>query len=196
MKPLFFKDPTELHKWFRKNHRTERELWVGLYKKASGKPSVTWPDVVDEALCWGWIDGVRKGIDAESYMNRVTPRTVRSNWSLKNITRVNELIQEGRMQPPGRAAFEARSGDRSGVYSYEQRKTAKLSPAHETQFRANKKAWDYFQAQPPSYRKAAAWWVVSAKRQETRLKRLGKLIEDSAKGRWVPPLTSPAKRRS
>jgi uncharacterized protein YdeI (YjbR/CyaY-like superfamily) len=194
MKPLFFKSTTELHRWFRKNHQTEQELWVGLYKKASGKPSITWPEVVDEALCWGWIDGVRKSIDTESYMNRLTPRKPRSNWSLKNINRVKELIAEGRLQPAGLAAFEARTGDRSGVYSYEQRKAAKLSPEQEKQFRANPKAWDYWQAQPPSYRKACAWWVISAKREETRQSRLERLIEDSGTGRWVPPLMPPAKR--
>ena len=112
MEPLFFTKQSELRAWLRRNHATEQELWVGLYKKASGKPSITWPEVVDEALCWGWIDGVRKGIDDESYMNRLTPRKPRSNWSLKNITRVRELIEEGRMQPSGLASFEARTGDR------------------------------------------------------------------------------------
>jgi len=194
MKPVFFKNPAELHEWFRQNHETKQEVWVGLYKKGSGKPSVTWPEVVDEALCWGWIDGVRQGIDAESYMNRVTPRKPRSNWSLKNINRVKELVAEGRMQSAGLAAFEARTGDRSGVYSYEQRKTAKLEAAQEKQFRANKKAWEYWQAQPPSYRKACAWWVISAQREATRQSRLERLIEDSANGRWVPPLTPPSKR--
>jgi uncharacterized protein YdeI (YjbR/CyaY-like superfamily) len=194
MKPVFFKDSAELREWFRKNHKTEQEVWVGLYKKASGKPSVTWPEVVDEALCWGWIDGVRKTIDSDSYMNRVTPRKERSNWSLKNVNRVKELIEEGRMQPAGLAAFEARTGDRTRVYSYEQRMSAKLSSAQEKQFRANKKAWDYWQEQPPSYRKAAAWWVISAKKEETRLRRLTKLIEDCANGRWVAPLTPPSKR--
>jgi uncharacterized protein YdeI (YjbR/CyaY-like superfamily) len=195
MKPVFFKDSTELREWFRKNHQTKQELWVGLYKKASGKPSVTWPEVVDEALCWGWIDGVRKGIDADSYMNRVTPRKPRSNWSMKNVNRVQELIEEGRMQPEGLAAFEARTGDRSGVYSYEQRKTAKLTSAQEKQFRSNEDAWIYWKAQPPSYRKAAAWWVISAKRDETKERRLAQLIEDCANGQWVTPLTPPSKRR-
>jgi uncharacterized protein YdeI (YjbR/CyaY-like superfamily) len=195
MKPVFFKDPTELREWFRKNHQTKQELWVGLYKKASGKPSVTWPEVVDEALCWGWIDGVRKGIDADSYMNRVTPRKPRSNWSMKNINRVKELIEEGRMQPEGLAAFEGRTGDRSGVYSYEQRKAAKLTTAQEKQFRSNKDAWDFWKAQPPSYRKAAAWWVISAKKGETKTRRLAQLIEDCANRRWVTPLTPPSKRQ-
>jgi uncharacterized protein YdeI (YjbR/CyaY-like superfamily) len=195
MKPIFFATQSELRAWFRKNHDKEQELWVGLYKKASGKPSVTWPEVVDEALCWGWIDGVRRSIDADSYRNRLTPRKARSTWSLKNITRANELIQEGRMQPAGLGAFEARVGDKSGIYSYEQRKSATLEPQHKKQFRANSKAWEYFQTQPPSYQKAATWWVVSAKKEETRLRRLVRLIEDSEHGRHIAPLTPPAKRR-
>jgi len=195
MEPVFFETPAKLRAWFRKNHAEEQELWVGLYKKASGKPSITWPEVVDEALCWGWIDGVRKSIDDDSYMNRVTPRKARSTWSLKNIKRVEELTSLGRMQPAGLRAFEARAGDRTGIYSYEQRKNAELGPAYEKRFRANKRAWDFFTAQAPSYRKAAAWWVISAKKEETRRRRLDRLIEDSQHARRVPPLTPPAKRR-
>src|SRR5688572_23899329 len=166
--PVFFADPTAWRRWLVKHHATATEMWVGLYKKSSGKPTITWPEAVEEALCFGWIDGVRKSIDETSYKNRFTPRRPGSNWSAVNIRRVQELIDLGRMQPAGLKAFEARTEQRSGVYSYEQRHLARLEPAHERRFRANKKAWTRFQASAPSYRKAAIWWVVSAKQEMTR----------------------------
>jgi uncharacterized protein YdeI (YjbR/CyaY-like superfamily) len=186
---LFFAEPHQWRRWLEKNHATAKELWVGLHKKASGKPSITWPEAVDEALCFGWIDGVRQSMDATSYKNRFTPRRPGSNWSAKNVNRVGELIDLGLMRPAGLRAFEARKAERSGVYSYEQRHLARLEPAHERKLRANKRAWSYFQASPLSYRKTAIWWVVSAKQEATRLRRLEHLISHSEKGRTVPPLT-------
>jgi uncharacterized protein YdeI (YjbR/CyaY-like superfamily) len=144
---------------------------------------------VDEALCFGWIDGIRKSIDDTRYKNRFTPRRPGSTWSAVNIRRVQDLIDLGRMHPAGLKAFEARKVENSGIYSYEQRHLARLEPPQEKRFRTNEKAWAYFQASPPSYRKAAVWWVVSAKREETRLRRLDQLISHSELGRTVPPLT-------
>jgi uncharacterized protein YdeI (YjbR/CyaY-like superfamily) len=144
---------------------------------------------VDEALCFGWIDSVRKGVDEQSYMNRFTPRKPRSTWSAVNIKRVEELTRLGRMHPAGLRAFEQRAEDRSGIYSFEQRHDVALDEASERQFRANEQAWAFFQAQAPSYRKAAIWWVTSAKKEETRRTRLARLIVDSEQGRTIPPLT-------
>jgi uncharacterized protein YdeI (YjbR/CyaY-like superfamily) len=189
MRPTFFTTPAELRAWFDKHHDTAKELWVGFYKKGSGRQGITWRDSVDEALCFGWIDGVRKSIDDSSYTNRFTPRTPRSNWSAVNIGRVEELKRAGRMRLPGLAAFERRSEERSGVYSYGQRHYAKLDRAQQKRFRENEKAWDFFAAQPAWYRQAAIWWVISAKRDETKAKRLDQLIEHSAHGRTIGPLT-------
>jgi uncharacterized protein YdeI (YjbR/CyaY-like superfamily) len=189
VKPTFFATTDELRAWLEENHATATELFVGFYKRGSGKPSITWQELVDEELCFGWIDGVRKGIDDLSYSNRITPRTQRSTWSAINIARVKELIALGRMHPAGLKAFERRTDERSAIYSYEQRKTARLEPAAERSFRANKKSWAFFQAQPPSYRRAAVWWVIGAKREETREKRLATLIRDSQNGRTVGALT-------
>lgn len=194
MKPKFFRTQAEFSAYLQEHHDTATQLWVGLYKTSSGRPSITWPEAVDVALCQGWIDGVRKGIDDESYMNRFTPRRVGSNWSARNIKRARELIDQGLMRPAGLEAFEARKEDRSGPYSYEQRQAASLDPGQEKRFRRNKRAWAYFESCAPSYRKAAIHWVVSAKRDETRERRLATLIADSAKGRPVPPLT-PRKRQ-
>lgn len=189
MKPTFFATAGELRKWLEKNHATATELLVGFYKKSSGRPSITWQELVDEELCFGWIDGVRKGIDETSYVNRITPRKSRSTWSAVNRARAKELIRLGRMHAAGVKAFERRSDDRSAIYSYEQRKTSSLDPKAERSFRANKTAWEFFRAQAPSYQRAAIWWVISAKREETRQKRLATLIGDSARGRTVGPLT-------
>lgn len=188
--PVFFAGPAELRAWFEANHETATELWVGLHKKGSGRPSVTWPELVDEALCFGWIDGVRRSIDESSYMNRVTPRTARSNWSAVNIKRVAELTEQGRMRPAGLRAFQRRRPDAEilGAYSYEQRHTAGLGAEYEARLRSNEAAWAYFQGRSPSYRRSAAHWVTSAKREETRTRRLEQLIADSALGRPVPPL--------
>ena len=199
MKPTFFARSSDFRAWLEDHHDRAKELWVGFYKKGSGKPSITWPEAVDEALCFGWIDGVRKGIDDVSYANRFTPRKPRSTWSAVNIKRARELADLGLMRPAGLKAFEKRVEEKSGIYAYEQRNVAELGAAYEQQFRANKKAWDFFQGQAPWYRKAAIWWVMSAKKEEIRLKRLAMLSEDSQHGRTVPPLTRPtdqAKSRS
>jgi uncharacterized protein YdeI (YjbR/CyaY-like superfamily) len=193
MKPRFFATPEALRKWLEEHHETATELWVGLYKKGSGRPSVTWPEVVDEALCFGWIDGVRKSIDDESYMNRLTPR--RANfWSAVNVRRFEALRKQGRVRPAGLRAFERRRVDETATYSYERRHEAKLHPAFVRRFRSERKAWDWFQAQPNGYRTTAVYWVMSAKRPETRERRLATLIEDSANGRRIGPLTPPSKR--
>jgi uncharacterized protein YdeI (YjbR/CyaY-like superfamily) len=194
MRPVFFETPADLRAWLEEHHDSEKELWVGLYKKSAGRKSVTWPEVVDEALCFGWIDGVRKGIDDVSYANRLTPRSPRSNWSAVNIARVKELTAQGRMHPAGLQAFEARADERSAIYAYEQRRSPELDDEQERRFRANAKAWDWFRSQPASYRKAAVWWVISAKREETRERRLATLIDDSEHGRTVKPLTRPGDR--
>ena len=188
MKPTFFATPSELRTWLKEHHDTAQELWVGFYKKSSGKPSITWPEAVDEALCFGWIDGVRKGIDDVSYTIRFTPRKPRSIWSAVNVKRASELASLGLMRPAGLKAFEERAEEKSELYSYEQ-ENAELNDAYEQQFRANKTAWEFFQAQAAWYRRAATWWVISAKKEETRLKRLATLIEDSEHGRTIPPLT-------
>jgi len=188
----FFPSAPELRRWLEANHDRVQELVVGFYKKDSGKPSITYPEALDEALCFGWIDGVRKKHGDDSYTVRFTPRQPKSIWSLVNVRKVEDLIQRGRMKPPGLKAFEARDAERTGVYSFE-RETAELDPALEKVFRANKKAWEFFQKQPPGYRRLAAWFVISAKKQETREKRLGQLIEDSAAGKRLGMLERPSK---
>jgi uncharacterized protein YdeI (YjbR/CyaY-like superfamily) len=194
MTPTFFATPAEFRAWLEEHHSTAQELWVGFYRKGSGRPSITWPEAVDEALCFGWIDSVRRSVDEFSYANRFTPRKQRSNWSAVNIKRAQALVDLGRMHPAGLAAFEARTDDRSAIYSYEQRTTAALGEAYEQQFRANVRAWDFFQAQPPWYRRTAARWVISAKKEETRVKRLATLIADSEHGRTIAALTRPPRR--
>lgn len=193
MEPTFFATPSAFRAWLQKRHDKEQELWIGFHKRGSGKPSITWPEAVDAALCFGWIDGVRKSLNDDSYTIRFTPRKPSSTWSAVNIKRVAELIRLGLMQPAGMGAFEKRADDKSAIYSYEQRKTAKLSGEYEKQFRARKKAWDFFESQPPWYRRTAAFWVISAKKEETRLKRLATLIEDSEHGRSIAPLKRPEK---
>lgn len=183
--PIFFATPNEFRAWLEKNHEAERELWVGFHRKATGRPSMTWPESVDEALCFGWIDGIRKSVDASSYKIRFTPRKKTSIWSLVNLGRVAELTRDRRMQPAGLAAFEQRKEAKTGIYLYEQRKNAALDRASEAEFRKNAKAWEFFQAQPPGYRKLAAWYVISAKQEATRQKRLVRLISDSEAGRRI-----------
>src|SRR5262245_30761724 len=195
MEVTFFDSPAAFRAWLEENHQTAKELRVGYNKKSSGKPSITWPESVDEALCFGWIDGIRKSIDEISYTIRFTPRKPRSNWSAVNVARVGELMRLGRMRPAGHKAFEERAEEKTGIYAYEQRKTAELDEAYEQQFRANQPAWDFFQAQPAGYRHTAVWWVISAKKEATRLKRLATLIEDSAQGRTIAQLTRPAGQR-
>lgn len=180
MNPVFFADPRKLREWLSANSAIACESWIGLYKKASGRPSITWPELVDQLLCFGWIDGVRKSIDEHSYMIRITPRKTGSNWSAVNLRRVPELIELGIMEPSGLAAWEARDEERALRYSYE-REHAALSPEFESRFRASPEAWEFFQGQPPSYRRNAVVWVMTAKREETRKRRLGVLIDDSAR---------------
>ncbi len=178
----FFRSPAAFRRWLQKHHAMTGELVVGYYKKDSGKASITWPESVDEALCVGWIDGIRRSLDESSYSIRFTPRKPQSTWSVINIRRVQVLSLEGRMLPAGLKAFEARRENRSGIYSYEQRGEQLVEP-YARIFIRNKVAWDFFQAQPPGYRKQANWWVVSAKKEATRLKRLQQLIEASERGR-------------
>jgi uncharacterized protein YdeI (YjbR/CyaY-like superfamily) len=181
LKPLFFKSPDEYRKWLERNHDSATELWIGFWKKATGKPSLTWQQCVDESLCFGWIDGIRKSIDAESFKQRVTPRRTTSIWSQINIRRIGELTAEGRMHPNGTAAFEKRN--RTRVYSFENPEHRKLGPDEEARFRKNKKAWSFFESLPPGFRRNISWWVMSAKQEATRLRRLETLIRDSAAGR-------------
>ena len=193
--PRFFATPRDWRTWLEKHHTNAEELWVGFYKRDSGRPSITWPESVDGALCFGWIDGVRKSIDALSYMIRFTTRKARSTWSAINIRRVGELRKAGLMHPAGLAAFEKRDVDRSAIYAYEQRKTAKLPPDFAKQFRAQSEAWKFFQSQPPWYQRTSTYWVISAKREETRSKRLATLIDCSARKRSIPSLTRPTGSR-
>jgi uncharacterized protein YdeI (YjbR/CyaY-like superfamily) len=195
MEPVYFATPDEFRRWFDDHHASAAELWVGYYKKGSGRPSITWPESVDEALCVGWIDGLRKSIDSERYKIRFTPRRATSIWSAVNTKRMAELIAAGRVRPAGRTAFEGRSEARTGVYSYEQRESAKFDAATEKQFRTHKKAWKYFQAQSPWYRRTTTWWVVSAKRAETREKRLAMLIECCEREQPLPRMLRPPKAK-
>ena len=191
--PVFFETPAAFRAWLKAHHTRRTDIWVGFHKRASGRPSLTWPESVDEALCFGWIDGIRRSLDEHRYAIRFTPRRPQSTWSAVNIRRAKDLIRLGRMQPPGLRAFQARADEKSAIYSYEQRKTARLAAADEGRFRANANAWAFFTAQPPWYRRVAVYWVVSAKRPETRARRLATLISDSARGRTVPPLTRPGR---
>ncbi len=196
VKPTFFATTTRLRAWLKAHHRTETELIVGFYKKGTGIPSITWPEAVDEALCVGWIDGVRRSLSDEAYSIRFTPRRPASNWSSINVARVAELTKLGRMSPAGLKAFEARKPERTSVYSFERKSEAKLTPEEDRRLRANRAAAAFFESQPPWYRRTALHWVVSAKRDETRRRRLDRLIGDSAGGRTIPPLTRPGKKGS
>jgi uncharacterized protein YdeI (YjbR/CyaY-like superfamily) len=187
MEPTFFATPADFRRWLKQHHRTATELWVGFYKKGSRHPSITWPESVDEALCYGWIDGVRKSLGEDSYVIRFTPRQKGSIWSTVNTRKVQELIRDGRMQPAGRAAWAARNPERSGVYSFE-REAAALAPAELKRFKANTAAWTFWEGQPAGYRKTATHWVVNAKREETRAKRLATLVQDSANGLRIAQL--------
>ena len=187
---IFFTSPAELRAWLEENHETASELWIGCYKKGTGRRSLAWGEIVDEALCFGWIDGKVQRIDEERYRQRLTPRRRNSNWSAVNVAKMAELRAQGRMTPAGESAFAARREDKTAVYSYERRHEVEFEAEQEATFRANKRAWKWFEAQSPSYRAMATFWVVSAKRPDTRARRLGTLIECSAEGRRVPPLTT------
>lgn len=192
MKPKHFSTASQFHEWLLKNHSTARELLVGFHKKSSGKPSITYPEALDEALSFGWIDGVRKSLNETSYSIRFTPRRPKSIWSTVNVRHVERLKREGRMQSSGLAAFALREAQRTGVYSFENR-PRELSPEFEEKFRTNKTAWEFFQSQPPFYKKTLAFWVMSAKKEETRLRRLNQLIEASQKGERVGLITTKPK---
>ena len=189
--PIFFESPEAFYNWLDEHHDTEGEVYVGYWKRATGKPSLTWSEAVDQALCFGWIDGRLNRIDDERHMQRFTPRRPGSNWSRINVEKVAKLEEAGLMRPAGRAAFERRSPDRTGIYSFERDRPAELPTEYEAELRANVKAAEYFDARPPWYRRAAVHWVTSAKREETRRRRLAQLIEDSANGLDVKPLRRP-----
>ena len=187
---IYFASPDGFRAWLEEHHDSATEVWVGYWKKHTGKPSLTWSQAVDEALCFGWIDGVLRRVDEERHVQRFTPRKPTSNWSAVNIAKVEQLRAEGRMRAAGEAAFALRRQERSGVYSYEQRDMAAFEPEQEERFRADAAAWAYWTAAPAGYRKMATWWVVSAKKAETRERRLGQLIADSAAGRRLKQFTS------
>jgi uncharacterized protein YdeI (YjbR/CyaY-like superfamily) len=191
MKPRFFPTPADFRAWLEANHESETELLVGYYKKDSGRASITWPESVDEALCFGWIDGVRRSHGDVAYTIRFTPRKPTSIWSAINVAKVEALKKDGRMRPAGLRAYSARTAERTGVYSFERLEAAKLSRDHERRLRANRRAAAFFDAQPPGYRRTATHWVVSAKRPETRDQRLSQLIADSAAGRRIRHLRRP-----
>jgi uncharacterized protein YdeI (YjbR/CyaY-like superfamily) len=185
VKPRFFATPEKFRAWLAKNHASADELLVGFHKKDSGKPSIDWPQSVDEALCFGWIDGVRRSLDETSYTIRFTPRRPTSIWSSINIARVKELTRLGRMMPAGQAAFARRSRDRSVIYAYEQSATAKLTPAETREFKANAAAWKYFSTVAPSYRHKVLYWITSARKPETRSSRLQRVIAGCASGEKI-----------
>ena len=187
MKPIFFKSPSEFQKWLKKNQDKVQELWIGFYKKDSVKKGMTYLEALDEALCYGWIDGIRKSLDKNSYVIRFTPRKPKSIWSQINIKRAEELIEAGRMKPSGLKEFKDRDPKRSGLYSFENRPQS-LEVVYEKKLKANKKAWAFFQAMPPWYQKTSAFWIMSARLEQTRLKRLDILIKDSENGRKIGPL--------
>jgi uncharacterized protein YdeI (YjbR/CyaY-like superfamily) len=189
LRATFFATPSEFRAWLERHHASSKELLVGFYKRGSGKPSITWPESVDQALCFGWIDGVRRSAGADSYTIRFTPRKAKSTWSSINVARVKELSAAGLMRPAGLEAFEKRT--ESGVYSYEQRNEARLSLSDERRLRSNVKAWKFFESQAPWYRRTAIFWVMNAKKEETRVRRLATLIADSARGKTIGPLTRP-----
>jgi len=190
MRPVFFKSPANFHAWLDAKHLTRAELWVGFYKKSSAKPSITYSEAVDEALCFGWIDGVRRSVDTDAYTVRFTPRQPKSQWSAVNIKRAQQLSGAGRMRPAGLKAFAGAKGQ-APKYSYEQRHKASFDREQERQFRANAPAWAFFQSQPPWYRRTATFWIASAKKAETLQRRLDALIRDSEDGKPVKPLSRP-----
>jgi uncharacterized protein YdeI (YjbR/CyaY-like superfamily) len=187
---LFFSSPAAFGRWLERNHARKSELWLGYHRKETGRPSLTWSESVDEALCWGWIDGIRKSVDAMRFTARFTPRRPGSNWSAINIRKVKALMASGKMRPPGLAAFRGRRGDRSRVYSYEQGRTAKLPPAYERIFRRKPEAWKFFRTRSGRYRRLTSWWVIDAKKEETRRRRLDILIERSEANLPIPGLPS------
>ena len=196
--PVFFETAADLRKWLEANHATAPELFVGGWRKDAGRTSITWAEIVDEALCFGWIDGIRRSLPGGAWSQRLTPRRKGSNWSAVNVANVARLRAEGRMRPAGEAAFALRTEERTAIYSYEQRHAARLRDDEEAAFRTNAAAWAWWEAQSRSFRAIATYWVVSPKRPETRARRLATLIEDAAAGLKPKPLRPlerpPAKR--
>ena len=188
MKIVFFKAPAEFRAWLRRHHAEQRILHVGFHKRHTGTPSLTWPQAVEEALCYGWIDGVRHRIDNERYTIRFTPRRLGSTWSAVNLRTVRALIRGKRMSPHGLRVYEGRDRKKAGLYSFEQRRTIRLAPRHARVFRENRSAWSWYRAQAPWYQRTAAFYVESARQEETRLRRLANLIESSAAGRMIGQL--------
>lgn len=184
----YFATPEAFRAWLAEHDGKRDELWVGFWKKATGKPSITWPESVDQALCFGWIDGIRKKVDEEAYTIRFTPRREGSVWSSRNIERYAAMEKAGLVEPSGRAAWERRTEDKSSLYSYEQKKRLALSPAYLERLKADRAAWSDWEARPPGYKRQVAHWIMSAKKEETRLRRLEQLIGDSAQARKVKPL--------
>jgi len=182
VKIKYFKSASEFRRWLEVNHARVSEIWVGFFKKDSAKGGLTYAEAVDEALCFGWIDGLKKRVDELSYTHRFTPRKAKSNWSRINVQHAERLKKAGRMTQAGLEAYAAREPERSDAYSFENA-PRKLPAAEEKQFKANKIAWDFFQQQPPGYQRQAIWWVVSAKKPETRARRLGQLIAESRHAR-------------
>jgi uncharacterized protein YdeI (YjbR/CyaY-like superfamily) len=182
MKPRYFKSQADFRRWLEAHHATDRELWVGFYKKDSGKSGLGYKEAVDEALCFGWIDGIKKRVDLSSYMHRFTPRQASSTWSAINMKRVKELRALGLMAAPGLKAYEGRDPKKVQLYSFENRPAA-FDAAIERAFRANAKAWTFFRAQPPGYQRVVTFWVMSAKQDETRVRRLGTLMKASSEGK-------------
>jgi len=181
MKLKYFKSAADFRQWLEANHASVTELWLGFYKKDSGKVGITYAEALDEAMCFGWIDGLKKRVDELSYTHRFTPRKPKSNWSLINIGHIARLKKAGRMMPMGLKAFAARNAAKSGIYSFEN-KPRQLSLELERQFKSDKAAWNFFQQQPPGYRRLASFYVMSAKQEETRQRRLARLMADSKKG--------------
>ncbi len=181
MKPIYFTSPGAFGAWLAEHHATEREVLVGYWRKGTGKPSLTWPESVDEALCWGWIDGVRRGVDEERFTIRFTPRKRTSNWSLVNVRKYEALLKQGRVQEPGRAAFAARREEKTGIYSFEN-KPKELPPEAIAALKRVKAALAFWEAQPPGYRRTIAFWIVSAKKEETRANRIARLVDVCARG--------------
>lgn len=194
MEPRFFETPAELRRWFEKNHANQTELMLGLYKVHAAERGVTYQQALDEALCFGWIDGVRYGRDDDTLKIRFTPRKAKSIWSQVNVGKVKKLLAEGRMTPAGLAAYEARDPARMNRYSFENA-ARELPPEFAKRFKANEAAWKYFETVRPSYRKTAIHWVTSAKKEETRAKRLAELIARSEAGEWVRHLTPMDRRK-
>lgn len=188
--PVFFKNPNELRKWFEANHKSIKSVWVGFYKKDTGIESITWPESVDQALCFGWIDGIRKKVDEKSYKIRFTPRNPKSHWSAINLEKIKELKKSGRMKPEGLKIYKLRNKENQRKASYESNPKA-LSPELKDMLKGNVKAYTYFKSMAPSYQRITIHWIMSAKQEATRHKRLNILIESSLEGKKVPPLRRP-----